>query len=156
MSNLADIPIITRKLFRLNHACINAAQPDSRAAKLPDERNQVLIGFAGKHHLHDFDGFVIRIAQAVDEPRGNMQTFQHTADFGAAPMHQNNVNADQLQQDNIAHHCLFQHGMNHCIAAVFDDHCFSVVFLDIRQSCCQHLRLYAVYIHFFHNLSPYA
>ena len=136
MGDIADIAVIARQLFRLNHACINAAHADCRAAQLFNQGNQILVGFAGKHHLHDFNGFLIRIPQTIHKSGGDIQTLQHAADFGAAAMHQNDVDADQLQQDNVAHDSFFQQGVNHGVAAVFYNNCFSVVFLDIRQGGC--------------------
>ena len=106
--DLADVPhkaqiVLALQLFRLNQAAVQAAKPDRAPAHGLDEAHQVLVRLAGQDHLHHIGRRRVGIAQAVDKPRGNVQPLEHAGDFRAAAVHQDDLDAHQGKQDDIAH-----------------------------------------------------
>ena len=80
--------------MRLNHIAVYAAKPQSSAVVLMNQRNKIFIYLAGQHHLSDFGGFFICYAQAADEFGFFTHAGKGFADFRAATVHQDNLDAD--------------------------------------------------------------
>ena len=62
----------------------------------------------------------------------------------AAAVDEDDLDADEVQEDDIAHDRFPQVFVDHGIAAVFDDDDFVAVFLDVRQGVHQNLRLLGI------------
>ena len=106
---------------------------------LRQKGNQLLVHLAGKHHLHHVHGFLVRVPQPADELTFNVQPPEHIVDFRAAPVYQNNLDAHQGQQHDIAHDRLLQRLVGHGVAPVLDHHDLAVVSLDMGQGVDQNL-----------------
>ncbi len=54
-------------------------------------------------------------------------------------MHDNDLDADQIEQYEIVDDRVLQLVIDHCVAAVLDDNGLTVIFLDIRKSLDQNV-----------------
>ena len=115
--------------------------------------HQFLVDLTSQYHLYHIDSILVCIPQTADELIFNVQTVQHIGNFRAAAMYQNHFYPHERQQNNVAHDCLFQFFVGHCISAILDNYNFIVVFLNIRQSIYQYLCTQFIII-FLHLESP--
>src|SRR5439155_1203383 len=69
-----------------------------------DQRNQLLVGAPGQHHLHDLHRLLVSDPEPVDEPAGLAQALQHARDLGAAPMDEHGVHARALEEHQVVDH----------------------------------------------------
>ena len=142
--NAADIAQFIALLLDFDHLVIQTAEADSLAANRPDKVDQILVYLAGQDHLDDFHRFCIGHAQAVEELRFHAQAVQRFLDMRAAAVDQDDFDADEVQEDDIAHDRFLQVFIDHGVAAVLDDDDFAAVFLDVRQSVHQNLCLLGI------------
>ena len=62
---------------------------------------------------------------------------EHIGDLRTTAVDHHDPDAHQIQQDDIAHHCLAQLRRDHGVSAVFDHNGLSCKFLNIRQGLYQ-------------------
>ena len=125
----------------MDHAAVDAAQPQ-RVAPLPLQQvDKVLVRLSGQHHLHDAQRFGVHVAQPADKPALFADGAQRLVDLRPAAVHQHNADADERQQNQIAHDGRLELAVDHGVSAIFDDDHLAAVRLDIRQSLREDLRL---------------
>ena len=78
-----------------------------------------LVDGAGQHHLDHLDHRRVGHAQPVDEGGLDREPLQHGVDLRPAAMHHHRVDADLLQQRDVAAELLGQRLLTHRVAAVF-------------------------------------
>ena len=94
--------------------------------------------------MDNLHGRFVGHPKTVDELRFNAELIKGRLDMRAAAVNENHFDADEIQQNDIAHDRPFQIFIDHGIAAVLDDDCFSAVFLDIWQGIHQNLCLLSI------------
>ena len=85
-----------------DEVAVLAGQADGLAAVLVDQVDDVLVHLAAEHHLDDFHGFGIGDAHALDELALLADAGQQVLDLRAAAVHDDDVEADQFEQHDIA------------------------------------------------------
>jgi hypothetical protein len=126
--------------LRFQQAAVRAGESQGAAALLFQQADEGAVHFAHEGHLHDFHGFLVRHAQAVHKDRLLAHFHHHVADGRAAAVHEDHLDADEPQQDQVFHDLLLQGVVDHGIASVLDDHDLAVVPVDVRQGLDQDLR----------------
>ena len=135
----ADQAVAGVLLDGLEQAVIHAGQADGLAAHAVQRGHKVFVHPAAEHLLDDVHGLVVGVAQAVHEFGLLAHLAQHLVDLRAAAVDNDHMNADQMEQNDVAHDCVAQLVGNHGVAAVFDDHGLAVEFLNIGQGFDQDL-----------------
>ena len=121
---------------RLHHGAVVARQPHGApavAADDVDEADELLVDAAGEHHLHDAHGRLVGDAHAVDEARLHAEPVEHLGDLRPAAVHDDRVQADELEQHHVAAEALAQPRVVHGVAAVLDDDRLAAELLDVGQ-----------------------
>jgi hypothetical protein len=77
----------------------------------------------------------------MDEGALLADLFQRLIDLRAAAVHDHRIDADELQQDDVAREALLQALFGHGIAAVFDHDRLAVILTDIGQRLGQNFSL---------------
>ncbi len=101
---------------------VATGQADRRAPGAVDRRGELLVDRAGQHHLDHLDGLLVGDAQAVDEAGLDREAVEHLRDLRAAAMDDDRIDADLLQQDDVAREFARRPLVAHRMAAVFHDH----------------------------------
>ncbi len=110
-------------------------------AEVIDQRNDVLLDFAAEYPFDDFHRLFVRDAHALDEGALLADLLERLVDLGTAAVHDDRIDADQLQQNDVAREALLQTLFGHCVAAVLDDHGLAVILANIRQRLGQNFSL---------------
>ena len=76
----------------------------------------------------------IGVAQTVDKLALLADLSQHFIDLRAAAVHDNDLDADQIEQYQIVDDRVLQLLVDHCVAAVFYDNGPTVIFLEYTGS----------------------
>ncbi len=108
---------------------------------MADEVDEVFIGLARQHHLHNGYIVVVRIAQPVDKPALFAQSAQHVGYLRSAAVHKHDADTDQRKQHKVGDNRFLQARAEHRAATVFYNDCFSGIFLYVGQRLGQHARL---------------
>ena len=103
LAHKAEI-LLGSDFFRLEHTAVQTAQPDRLAAVLLQKLDEVFIDLARKDHLHNVDGFLVRVAHPADKFTLLADLFEHRRDLRAAAVHQHHIDPDKLHQYKVAHH----------------------------------------------------
>ena len=90
-------------------------------------------GTAGQHHLDDLHGGGVSHPQAILERRVDTQLLQHAADLRPAAMNDHRVDAEELEEDDVAGEEVGQLLVLHGMAAILDDDRLPVIALDVGQ-----------------------
>ena len=109
------------QLGRLDQVAVLARDADGRAAGGVYGADDALVDGPGQHHLDDLDGLGVGHAQAVDELALDLEAIEHPADLRAAAVHHDRVDADLLEQHDVAGEQPRELGVAHGVAAVLDD-----------------------------------
>ena len=117
-----------------------AADADGPDAQLRDHGDQLLAD-APQDHLGDLTGLGVGDAQAVDELRLLAAPGDPAADGLAAAVHDDGLEADQLEQGDVLDNASLQGLIAHGTPAVLDDDDLAVEFLNIGQRLDQDLCL---------------
>ena len=151
--NFSDVAEFRIRRFAFEHMPVDAAKSDGFAADALDEVDERFIDLARQHHPHDLHGFFVGIAQSVDKYRFLAHLFEHFGNFGPAPVHQHDFDADQVQKHDVAHDGIFQFVVDHGVAAVLHDDDFMGIVLNIWEGFRKNVRpklfVVAIVIHFF-------
>ena len=143
VDNIADIAVIRARTvgqtLRLEQTAVHAAETDAAAARLFKQGDQILVDLAAQHHLHNVHGLTVGIAQTVDEFAFLADPGQHVIDLRTAAMHDNDLDADQIEQNEVVDDRVLQLVIDHRVAAVLDDNGLTIIFLDIRKSLNQNV-----------------
>ena len=78
-----------------DHTAVDARKADCAAADGGNLVDKILIGFPGKHHLHDLHGFFTGVTKSVDKLRFNAELIKHGRDFRTAAVNHDHVDADK-------------------------------------------------------------
>ncbi|EKD37521.1 MAG: hypothetical protein ACD_75C01098G0002 [uncultured bacterium] len=100
---------------------------------LVDELHDLFANLSDQHHLRDLHRLGVGYPHPIHELRLFSETLHQIGDLCAAAMHDDRVDADKPQQNNVGHHRLFQGRIHHCRAAVFNHDRLTVELPDIRQ-----------------------
>ena len=112
---------------------ILARQTHRPPAGLIDIRHDLLVDPARQHHLDDFGRLAVGHPKTVDERGLDLQPFEHGADLRAAPVHYHRMNADLLQEHDVAGKGGLKDRIPHRGPAVLDDERVAGVPLGVRQ-----------------------
>ena len=119
--------------YKQNISAVHAGKTDRLAAVVLDVIDEGFVDLAREDHLNDLGSFFIRDAQTVDKFGLFADLLEHIADLGAAAVHEDDLDTDELQQNEIAHNSVAELFIDHGVAAVFDDNDLAVVFLEIGE-----------------------
>ena len=98
-----------------------------------DEADDLRVDLADEHHLHDLDGLLVGHPHAADEPRLLAEALHERADLRAAAVHDDRIDADELQQDDVEGERLLEVGPLHRGAAILDDDGLSPELPNVRE-----------------------
>ncbi len=110
-----------------------AAEADRGLAVTAEAQHDLLVDLADEHHLRDLDGVLVGHAQPADELHGQAETLHVAGDLGAAAVHDDRVQADVLEQHDVACELLAQRRVLHRRPAVLDNHGLAVELADVRE-----------------------
>ena len=136
----ADILSVCIFFLDMEEISVLAADTDSADTEFGDHRDQ-LLGYAAQDHLGDLAGLRVRDTQSIDKLRFLTALLDPAADGLAAAVHDDGLEADELEQGNILDDTALQLFIAHCAAAVLDDDDLAVEFLNIGERLDQHLCL---------------
>src|SRR5665647_3063127 len=104
VADLADVVLFARvklvhhfEFLRANHAAIAPGQSHRFATSLVDQAHNVLLHFAAQHPLHDFHGFGVGDAHALDEFAFFTQALQGSFNLRPAAVYHHRVDAHQFK-----------------------------------------------------------
>ena len=145
IENLLDVGIAlavgAAQLARLDQVGVLARQADRLAAGLVDRGDDLLVDRSREHHFDDFHRVAVGHPEAVDERALDLQAREHFADLRPAAVNDDGIDADLLEQHDIAGERPGQLGVAHGMAAVFDDEGLSGIAAHIGQRLGKGLRL---------------
>ena len=121
-------------------AGIAARHAHGQVAVVVDGSNQLLVNLAAQHLAHDIHSRRRGHALAVLKLDGNIVMAQRLVDSLAAAVHDNGAHADDLEQDDVAHHVATQLLVDHGCTAVLDNDRLAGQVLNPRQRFEQQLR----------------
>src|SRR6185369_12441110 len=140
LADLADVNQVARIVFVFEHQLLGAneiavlaGQTDCFAAVLVDQIDDVLVDLAAEDHFDDFHGFGVGDAHALDELALLADAGQQVFDLRAAAMDDDDVEADQFEEHDVASKTVLQMFVGHRVAAIFDDDGLAVETLDVGQ-----------------------
>ena len=115
------------------HEDFRAGNAYSLASVVAEHLDEAGIDGSGEGAFHDGNGFRRRDAQTVDET-GLQPGFRHgLGDCLAAAVDDHGVEAQDFQQNDVAHELLDQAGVVHGAAAEFDEECLVPVGLEVGE-----------------------
>ena len=82
------------KRAALYHIVVHSGKPDCVPSEIANLANQILVYFAGKHHLHNTYGAFVRNTQPILEFAFNVHCLKRFVNFRAASVHKHNSYAD--------------------------------------------------------------
>ena len=119
---------------------IAARNAHGQVAVMVERRDQLLVDLAAQHLAHDIHGRRRGHALAVHKLDGDVVVAKRLVDGLAATVHDNRAHADDLEQDDVAHHVAAQLLINHGGSAIFDNNRLAGQVLNPRQRFEQQLR----------------
>ena len=105
-----------------------------------ERRDQLLVDLTAQHLTHDIHGGRRGHTLAVLKLDGDVIVAERLVDGLAATVHDNRAHADDLEQDDVAHHVTTQLLVDHGGAAVLDNDRLTGQILNPRQRLEQQLR----------------
>lgn len=143
VNDVADVAVIRARAVGqalcLKQAAVHAAETDAAAARLFEQGDEVLVDLAAQHHLNNVHRFAVGVAQTVDELALLADFFQHIVDLRTAAVDDNDLDADQIEQNEVVNDRVLQLVVDHRVAAVLDDNRLTVVFLNVRKRLNQNV-----------------
>ena len=112
------------------------SSPESPTAALTvavDQLHDVLVDLSDEHHLRHLDGGGVGHAQTLDELDRQVQPLHVGRDLGAAAVDDHGVDADVLDQRDVARELLLEGRIGHRRTAVLDHDRSAVELADVRQ-----------------------
>src|SRR5688500_17500484 len=110
-----------------------ASLPDSPMAVQVDEADNLLVDLAHQHHLDDLHRLLVSDAHAAHEARLLAQPLHEGADLRSPAVHDDGIDADQLQQDDVEREGLLEVRLVHGGAAILDDDGLAPELPDVRE-----------------------
>src|SRR5919204_2769263 len=110
-----------------------AAQADRRLAVAVEAQDDVLVDLADEDHLGHLDGLGVGDPKSADELHRQPEALHVGGDLGPAAVHHDRVQADVLEQHDVAGELLAQRRVLHRRAAVLDDDRLAVELPDVRE-----------------------
>src|SRR5919198_5065750 len=126
-------PVRRRLAGDAEERAVVAADADRRLAVAVEAQDDVLVDLADEDHLGHLDGLGVADAQAADELDRQPEALHVARDLRAAAVHDDRVQADVLQQHDVASELLAQRRVLHRRAAVLDDDRLAVELPDVRK-----------------------
>ena len=136
--------VLLIQLHRLEQLPVHAAQADGLAPQPVQLGHQIFVDLAAEDGLDHVHGLGVGIAQAVHKPAFVAELLQHLADLRPAAVDHHHPNANQGQQDDVAHDSPAEFVGHHGVAAVLDHDGLAGEFLDIGQGFHKRPRLLCV------------
>src|SRR5687767_1990833 len=118
---------------REEHGAVLAGEPHRTAAMEIDESDDLLVDLADQHHLDDLDRLGVRDAHAAHELRLLPEPLHERADLRTATVHDDRIDADEPQEDDVERELFLEVGLLHRAAAVLDDDGLAGELTDVRQ-----------------------
>ncbi len=109
------------------------AQADGRLAVAPEQQHDVLVDLADQHHLRELDGLGVGDAQPIDELHRQVEALHVGGDLRAASVDDHGVDADVLEQRDVARELVLERRIGHRRSAVLDHHRASMELADVGQ-----------------------
>ena len=125
-------------------AGIAAGHAHGQVAVVVERRDQLLVDLTAQHLAHDIHGRRRGHALPVLKLDGDVVVAERLVDGLAAAVHDNRAHADNLEQDDVAHHVATQLLIDHGGTAVLDNDRLTGQVLNPRQRLKQQLRGYFV------------
>ena len=125
-------------LARSDQVAVLARQPDRAAAHARNRRDEILVDSL-QHHLGRFHRRRIGHAHPAHEARLEPELADKFGDLRTAAVHDNRVDADQVEQHDFLRKTLAQLLGLHRMAAVLDDEGFAAKAPNVRQRFEQHV-----------------
>ncbi len=126
------ILVSAAQLARTDQPAILTGNTNRQRARRVNQPRHLLIDRAGEHHLHHLDHGGIRNPQPLHEIGLDIETLQHGVDLRPAAMHHHRVDADLLEQRDIAAELIGQRAI-HGVAAIFHHDRRPGIAAQIRQ-----------------------
>jgi hypothetical protein len=137
------------------HLRARISRPFRQADRLPaepvDERHDLLVDRPPEDHFHDLHRFRGGHPQPFLALRRDRQPGKHAVDLGAAPVHDDRADPDELEQHDVLGEGRHPLLAGHRRPAVLDDHRLPGELPDIRQRLDERFGLLDVP---FHSLGP--
>ena len=131
--------VIRRSGFGHQHARIGTTDTHGHVAMLIHGLHQLLVHLSGEHPTDDGHSLIGGDPLSADEGDLHPFSFHGSANGLAAPVDDDRVHTDDLQQDDICHHLSPQLRIHHGCTAVFDDDGLASDMLDPRHGLSQHI-----------------
>jgi hypothetical protein len=125
----------------VDEVAVLAGEAHGLAARLVDERHDVLVDEPAQDHLDHVERLLVGDAHALDELALLAELLQELPDLRARAVHHHGVHADQLEQHHVLGEVLLQRNVGHRVAAVLDDDGTVVETLDVGQGLDEDLGL---------------
>ena len=119
--------------MRADQPAVAAGQAHRLAAGDVDQADDVLLHLAGQHPFDHLHGLGIGDPHALDELALLAQPSERTFDLRPAAMHDDRVDAHQLEQHHVLGEIGLQFGVGHGVAAVLDHHGLAMELADVGQ-----------------------
>ena len=126
-----------RALRRFDQAAVDAADADRRNAERAAHGHDARVDLAVQHHRRDFERLRVRDAPALDHLRRQSQAFRQRRRLRAAAVHDDDADADLVQDADLLHQRARALGSDERIAAGLQDEHFVLVDAQVRQRMAQ-------------------
>ena len=123
----------------LDQPGVLAREADGERAVGVDGGDDVAVDLADEHHAGDVEGLGVGDAEAVAELGLLAEPLHEVADLGAAAVHDDDADADRVQQHDVGGEALGQGRVGHGVAAVLHDDGGAEELPDVGQRLDQHL-----------------
>ena len=110
-----------------------AGEPHSGLAVAREAQHDLLVDLADEHHFGDLHGVLVGDTQAAHELHRQAEALHVLRYLGPAPVHDDRVQADVLEQHHVAREVLAQRRVLHRRAAVLDHHGLGVELPDVGE-----------------------
>ena len=131
----------TSSFLRADERAVLAGQADGLAARLVDQRDDLLVHRPAEDHLDHVHRLGVGHAHALHELALLAEPREHALDLRPAAVDHDRVHADELQQHHVVREALLQRELGHRVAAVLHDDRLAVEAADVGQRLGEDLRL---------------
>ena len=129
----SQIGSVARQFAGTDQAAILAAQAYRATADSVDRGDELLVDRAGENHLDDFHRLAVGNPQSVHKSAFDAEALQHLADLRPTAMHDDRIDPDLLQQNDVAGERIAILAIPHRMPAVFDEDRLAGITAQIGQ-----------------------
>src|SRR5207245_3387355 len=126
LAHQADVDLLAarhpvRPAARAQQVGILAGEANRPPAVMVDEADDLLVDLADQDHLDDLDGLLVGHPHAAHEAWLLAEALHQRADLGPAPVHDDRMNANEVEENHVEREARLEVGLFHRGAAVLDD-----------------------------------